>query len=67
MIRPHNNKKWVAINRNLTILIPDADEIDTIIKSYLGPTHIDFLGSDNRYIWLFKTMYYCMDEIEQGK
>jgi len=56
---------YVAINSGLTIVLPDLEEMERITslyQYYYGKD--DFLEIRNRYLWVYKIMNQCVDEIE---
>jgi hypothetical protein len=58
--------RHVAINRDLTVVVPDSDEVSRIIEYYRGGI-VNFTDNENRYIWLYKVMHIHVVDIEASR
>jgi len=54
--------RYVTIDSKLTISIPDDDEVERVIGLYRSEKS-DFLEKINRYVYLYRIMYKCVEVI----
>lgn len=55
--------KYVTMNKDMTIMIPDSDVVKRVINMYKG-YYDDYIEPMNRYVWLYRSVYKCVKEIE---
>lgn len=59
--------EYMKIKKDMTIMVPDSDAVEGIIETYQKGSYgmsVDFMGRNNRYIWLYRIMYNCVSVIE---